>query len=270
MPSFRHRGVELWFELLDGDVGTVPRLFVNGSGSSLDDVRALLPRFAGPASLAALDHRGLGRSATPVDPSNMADFAADVVALADHLGWPTFDLIGVSFGGMVALEVVCRRADRTRRLVAMCTSPGGEGGSSYPLHELIDLDGTARRKIMPLLQDTRFDEQWLRTHDGLVERLISSPVDRPVTPGYRMQMEARRHHDVWSRIGDVGVPALVASGRHDGIAPPENGRRLADRLPHGHYVDYDGGHLFFLQDPTFFTDMEEFLSCDDVMRGAVL
>lgn len=268
MPFLARQDLELWFEIVGNEALGPPRLFANGSGSSIDDVRPLLSRFAGDRALAVVDHRGLGRSGVPNATPHMSDFADDLLALTDHLGWATFDLIGVSFGGMVAQEVAIRSPERIRRLVLMCTSAGGDGGSSYPLHELMDLDDEERRRIMPRLQDARFDEQWLRSHDGLVERLATAPTTRTNTVGYRMQMEARRHHDVWDRLGEVSAPTLVASGVHDRIAPPENGRRIAERIPDARYRDYDGGHMFFLQDRSFFVDMEAFLSVEsDTTKG---
>lgn len=268
MPFLARRDLDLWFEVVGKESSDPPRLFANGSGSSIDDVRPLLTRFAGDRALAVADHRGIGRSGLPAEVPHMSDFADDLLAVADHLGWSTFDLIGVSFGGMVAQEIAVRSPQRIRRLVLICTSAGGQGGSSYPLHELMDLNDEERRRIMPSLQDARFDEDWLRTHDGLVERLVTAPSARPNTVGYRMQMEARRRHDVWERLVEVTAPTMVASGAHDRIAPPENGRRIAERIPDARYRVYDGGHMFFLQDRSFFGDMEEFLSTEsDTMKG---
>ena len=190
----------------------------------------------------------------------MGDFADDVRAVIEHLGWTSVDVIGVSFGGMVAQEMACRSSQRIRRLVLACTSAGGAGGSSYPLHELSDLDEETRRRVLPRLQDTRFDEEWLRTHQGPAERLVTATRRSPNTVGSRMQMEARQRHDVWDRLGGVTVPTLVASGVFDGIAPPDNGRRIAGRVPDATFREYQGGHLFFLQDPTFFEDLENFLT----------
>jgi len=265
MPSFVSRsGLTLVHIVVSGQENSIPRLFLNGSGSSIDDIEPLLPRFAGPATLATLDHRGLGRSAPATTSPTMADFAADALDLADHLRWPVFDLIGVSFGGMVALELACTEPARVRRMGVLCSSAGGDGGASYPLHELIDLSPEERRRVLPVLQDSRFDEEWLASHDGLVERMVQAPSRTPNTVGYRMQMEARRHHDVWSRLPNVTSPTLVASGRFDLIAPPENGRRLAERIPLATYAEYEGGHMFFLQDRRAFSDLESFLSDGEV------
>src|SRR5690242_12771646 len=96
----------------------------------------------------------------------MADYAADAAALLDEIGWERARVIGVSFGGMVAQELAVTVPERVERLALLCTSPGGAGGASYPLHELATLPpDEARAKGMELL-DTRFTPEWLATHEG--------------------------------------------------------------------------------------------------------
>jgi pimeloyl-ACP methyl ester carboxylesterase len=42
----------------------------------------------------------------------------DTYALVDHLGLNTVDLVGLSLGGMMAIEIVLATHERVRRLVA--------------------------------------------------------------------------------------------------------------------------------------------------------
>ena len=91
-------------------------------------------------TLLAFDHRGLGASGPAPGPYDMATCAADALGLLDAVGWDTARVVGVSFGGMVAQELAVTAPDRVERLALLCTSAGGAGGSSYPLHELEDLD----------------------------------------------------------------------------------------------------------------------------------
>ena len=87
----------------------------------------------------AYDHRGLGRSTTGSEPPTMADFAGDLLRLLDHVGWDTCRAVGISFGGMVLMEAAVTQPERFERCVLGCTSPGGAGGASFPLHELVGL-----------------------------------------------------------------------------------------------------------------------------------
>ena len=77
-------GIELYFERR----GSGPRLlFINGSGATLAGSGMLLRPFTEVFDVVAHDQRGLGRSERPPAPYTMADYAADALALLDHVGW---------------------------------------------------------------------------------------------------------------------------------------------------------------------------------------
>jgi 3-oxoadipate enol-lactonase len=77
--------------------------------------------------------------------------------------------------------------------------------------------------------------------------------------GAELQLHARADHDVFDRLPRFGSPTLVASGRFDGIAPPANGAAIAAEIPEAELRLYDGGHLFFQQDPAAIPDVIDFL-----------
>ncbi len=83
----------------------------------------------------------------------MADFANDAAALLDVVHWDDCVVMGISFGGMVAQEVI-RHPERVRRLVLACTSAGGAGGASYPLHELAALSSEEQAAQRMQILDT--------------------------------------------------------------------------------------------------------------------
>jgi 3-oxoadipate enol-lactonase len=235
-----------------------PTIFLNGSGSTMAKAEPLWRSLALGREILAHDYCGLGAS-DGGPPVSMASFASDTVALADELGWDEFDLLGVSFGGMVALELVCSFPRRCRRLVLMCTSAGGMCGASYPLHELLDIGPDERRRRMPSISDIRFTDEYLTDHPNLRLLIDQSIEDRPPTAGEREQMAARRLHDVCSRLDRVEAETLVMAGEFDGIAPPANGRAIAERIDGATYREYIGGHMFFIQDGRAMVDALDFL-----------
>ncbi|WP_018504734.1 alpha/beta fold hydrolase [Parafrankia discariae] len=263
MPTVTANGIEIYYERR----GTGPALlYLNGSGTTLATTGRLLAPFAEHFDLLAHDQRGLGATAVPPGPYSMADYAADAASLLDQVGWERCRMIGISFGGMVAQELAVTWPERVERLALLCTSPGGDGGSSYPLHELGGLDPAERAALAPRLLDSRFTPEWLASHpadrmtvNGMAGR-TSIPRTDEQRRGEAAQLEARRHHDVFDRLGAITCPTLVASGRYDGIAPVANGEAIASRIPTATLRLYDGGHTFFVQDPRAFPDVIDFLA----------
>jgi 3-oxoadipate enol-lactonase len=262
VPTAHVNGIDIYYERS----GDGPRLlFLNGSGATLATSSVLVQPFAEAFDTTAFDQRGLGRTDAPPEPYSMADYAADGVALCDELGWDTFRVVGISFGGMVAQELAVTWPDRVERLALLCTSPGGAGGSSYPLHELASLPVEERKRKGVELLDTRFTPEWLAEHpndqalaDFLATRELAEKSPEQER-GELAQLEARRHHDVWDRLRAVTAPTIVACGRYDGIAPPANSTGIASRIPGAELHEYDGGHAFFVQDPTALPEVTGFL-----------
>jgi 3-oxoadipate enol-lactonase len=139
-------------------------------------------------------------------------------------------------------------------LVLCCTSAGGAGGASYPLHELAALPDEERLIRQIEIADLRRDAAWRAAHPGKLAELIELAragvrADRNAT-GAALQLAARAGHDTWSRLPEVRVPVLLAGGRHDGIAPVANLEAMAGRIPGATLQLFDGGHLFMIQDRT--------------------
>ena len=265
MATLAAGDLDIQYELL----GEGPRLLVfNGSGATIASARLLIDFLARSFEVLVHDQRGLGRTGLPSSPDGftMAAYAADGAALLDHVGWASARVFGISFGGMVAQEFAVTWPERVERLALLCTSPGGEGGSSYPLHELDDLAPKVRARVMLRNLDTRFSLWWLSSHprDRALVRQARARQASPTTPdqleGARLQLQARSHHDVWSRLQRISCPTLVACGRYDGLAPPSNSEAIASRIPRSELHCYEGGHLFVAQDPRALPEIAAFLS----------
>jgi len=263
MPTLHRDDVDLYYEIR----GSGPRLLMcNGSGATTVTSGFVIDRLAASFEVAVHDQRCLGQSSIPDAQPTMADYAADAVALLDHLAWDTANVFGISFGGMVALELAVTEPSRIERLALLCTSAGGAGGSSYPLHVMVSWP-TERRVAQTILNmDSRFTEEWLASHpvdraivDNILER-SRAPKDDETRRGEVMQLEARARHDVWDRLDRITCPTFIACGRSDGQAPVTNSEALHARIAGSELRVYDGGHLFVLQDAAAFPDAIAFLA----------
>jgi len=265
VPFIKLRNLRFYYER----VGTGPRLLIfNGSQG---DLRQKPGPLDSPLSehfeIVCHDQRGLGQTDRPDHPYTMADYAEDAAALLDTLQWEQCLVLGMSFGGMVAQEFAVRFNSRIEKLVLACTSSGGAGGSSYPLDELQELPPSEREPKMIEILDTRWNAAWRQSHSEELRSLLAfrNPSTDPGAGepnrelGARRQLEARRGHDTWERLGQITVPTLCCGGRYDGIAPPKNMERLVSKLPNGSLELFEGGHLFLLQAPHAWKRIADFL-----------
>ena len=263
MPHASANGIQVYYERAGSGP---PLLFISGTGG---DLRVKPSVFDGPLpkrfELLAFDQRGLGQSDKPDAPYTMADYADDAAALMTDQGWDDAFVIGVSFGGMVAQELVLRHPSRVRKLVLACTSPGGAGGASFPFHEVEHLDPVERARMLIPISDTRRDAAWQAAKPHQYEQFGAMAAGDPYADGpgrregARRQLEARRLHDAWDRLAEIRCPVLIAAGRYDGVALPATQERMAERIADAQLQFFDGGHLFMLQDRAAVPAMAAFL-----------
>jgi 3-oxoadipate enol-lactonase len=228
-------------------------LLISGTGGDLRQEPSILESpLAATFDLLAYDQRGLGRSDKPDAAYSMADYGHDAAGLLDAVAWERCAVLGISFGGMVAQELALLAPERVTRLVLCCTSSGGSGGSSYPLHELEGLPPEERLARSLGLMDTRWDPDWQAANPGIVDLMRSRAAvgarDAEATAGARRQLEARAAHDTYARLGQLDMPVLVCAGRFDAIAPLANAEALAAQIPDATLQVFDGGHAFLFQD----------------------
>src|SRR6185312_7730474 len=216
MPFVAVRDLNVYYELQ----GSGPRLlYISGSGG---DLRSKPSVFDGTLperfELLAYDQRGLGQTGGPAGDYTMADYAEDANGLLEALGWDRCLVIGVSFGGMVAQEFALRHPERVERLVLACTSPGGPL-PSYPLHEFQGLAPRERAVASLLVSDTRSaalreadPERFERMIQDSLARMAVGAGEAGRAEGSARQLEARRHHDTFERLGSLTMPVYICGG----------------------------------------------------------
>ena len=264
MPFAAVRDIHMYYEIC----GAGPRLlYISGTGGDLRrSPNAFDAPFTDHFEVLAYDQRGLGQTDKPDEPYTMADYAADADALLQAVGWESCLVIGISFGGMVAQEFALRYPERVKRLVLGCTSSGGDGGASYPLHELASLAPEDWAKRVVELSDMRRDAAWRAANVQEFQTLIDETLamrtvgaDEPgKIIGARRQIEARQGHDTYNRLPQLNMPTLICGGRYDGVAPVDNQEALLRQISTAQMALFEGGHLFFTQDPRAFPQMIAF------------
>ncbi len=261
MAILKANGIEIYHERR-GTGSTL--LYISGSSGDLRiKPNPLDSSLTNNFDVIAYDQRGLGQTNKPSNPYSMADFADDAAGLLDALDIKKTHVIGVSFGGMVAQELALRHPHKVKSLVLACTSSGGSGGQSYPLHELEALEPRLRVQTHLKLADNRRDDTWIANNnqewDKLVDSSLSTLKDFTDQASSMLLLEARKMHDTYNRLSKLKIPVFLAGGMFDSIVPPINMSAISAQLPQSVLHFYNGGHRFYLQDPKAFLDIRKWL-----------
>ncbi len=231
MPSTGANGVEVWFEQ-EGDGDDV--LFISGLADEgacwVDQVAGLKDRYR----LTTFDNRGVGRSSTPDGPFQIADFAADTIALMDQLGLERPHVVGSSMGGAIAQELALAHPGRVRSLVLNGTWCRGDRF----LHEIFRNWMWSAQKADSIRDFLVTVNLWCfspriwndGTMDGWIDAAEASTHAQSVDAFCR-SAQALIEHDTADRIGAIGAPTLVTVGELDLCLPARYAEAIAERIP---------------------------------------
>jgi len=252
MQRTKVNGAELAYELRgDGP----PLVMIHGAQGDQSMFNDLAPVFARSRyRVLTFDQRGSGLSEKPHDDYTIAQLADDTAALMDSVGFDAADIVGVSMGGMIALQFALRHPGKVRKLVLGCTTPGGPkairiGGAAF----------TAAYSTRPMSSEERgralaeaaFTKGHIERHPEIIPALIEARRQRPIDPiALEGRLKAALQHDVFDRLAKINCPTLVITGKDDALISWENSRILADRIPGAQLVLLEpAGHCFWLEQP---------------------
>ena len=231
-----------------------PVLVLDGPGSRGLARAAAATGAADGLRLIAPDRPGFGAS-TSVARIDHAAFAADLVALLDHLGVDATGVVAQSGGTPFALALAASRPDRVRRLSLL--------GGFAPVQRSSDLDGVApsaksgfrlaRRAPWLLRVILRRMAAGARKDPGEAARKVvrdAPAADRAALGDPALwAIHERSTAEVLSRpdalvgemralvgpwdldLGTIRAPVCLWTGDRDTTHPPAMARRLAARLP---------------------------------------
>jgi len=180
------------------------------------------------------------------------DLSNLVTDLAEFLDWHRLEsplLMGVSFGGVLALEFAARYSHRVQKLIV-------QGAGARYEHGLLPRVASAVLSRFPLPSDNPFINQFFNLLFGGKQK--PGPLFEFVTQqcwqtdqsvmAYRLQL--LEQYDLGPRVARIRVPTLVLTGERDLLVSEESLAELTDGLPDAQSCRMPGcGHLAFVTHP---------------------
>jgi pimeloyl-ACP methyl ester carboxylesterase len=213
-------------------------------------------------TVVAWDAPGAGRSADPPEWFRIGDYADALAGFVNALGLGRPHVAGLSFGGILALELH-RKHPRIARTLILASAYAGWAGSLPPqvaeqrLRQALDLAEMPPEEFVGALAPTMFSKS---APAALVDRFVASI--REFHPaGFRAMARASAEADLRDALPDIDVPTLLLYGDSDVRAPLNVADQLHDAIPGARLVLLPGvGHVCNLEAPEQFnSEIRSFL-----------
>ncbi len=204
----------------------------------------------------AYDRRGFGRT---THETGLHDDVADLLAVLDATSTDSAVVVGNSRGGGLALDLALERPERVDRLVLLAPSVSGYDYSKWKAVSAeteLDAQIVAAEERGDLEELNRLEVRyWLDGVEQREGRVSGEPrVLMREMNGVALRSEpvgdAVDRPEIWTRLGEIRVPALVVVGAFDlpGFGPMC--KSLAARLPDGEFHGmYQSAHCPSLDAP---------------------
>ncbi|HWV39210.1 MAG TPA: alpha/beta fold hydrolase [Vulgatibacter sp.] len=249
-----------------------PLLLIMGFGTPWQGWEPQIEDFSRGHRVICFDNRGVGASDKPVGRYTVSQMVADASGLLDHLRIERAHVVGVSMGGMVAMEMAARHPERVGSLVLAATTPAADARMRWTMGRVAARIGAAAFTAGGTLQDRlaavkeELVQVWLplifsAAPGGEEEAIVRRLMDAAFAEGFPAvgtagQLAACFAHDARERLRAIAARTLVLGGTVDAVFAKERFVELARGIPGACLEILDGApHAINLSHPVAFNDV---------------
>lgn len=248
----RSGDVSLFFRRF-GRPGATPILILHGLSFFSYDWIGVAGALGAGREVVAMDMRGFGDSdCSPGGDYSVPAFAADAIAMLDHLNWGEAVLVGHSMGGRNAAFCAAGNAGRVKALVLVDYSPENAPAGSKRVTAQIAGTPDAFESVDAAMQYFGADlgkadrrarfEAYLRAVDGgyAIKRdpHFRAQFRKVLETGERAQLGV----DMWQALARLECPTLIVRGARSDMFAAENVAKVRAANARIRMAEVDAGH----------------------------
>lgn len=238
-------------------------IFIHGIGGNRTNWHDQLPAFADHFHAVAWDARGYGASDDYTGALDFADISRDLIRVIDYFRTARVHLVGLSMGGVIAIDFQTRYPEHVATLTLCDTPRPGAMAAMAPEHRRAQMSefirlrqepllaGKEPRDIAPGIAKTLLGKS---AAPAIFQRLVDS-MGALHKESYLKAIEALVTYigEVQPPFENFRVPTHVVVGNEDMLTPPETSREIARRIPSARLtVIESAGHLSNIEQPAAF------------------
>ncbi len=260
MAELNFEGKKVYYEV-HGTQGS-PIVLLNGIMMSTASWKPFIECMTKNNILVLVDFFDQGQSQRLTESYNHSIQVALLHALLEELSgqlwYERFTLMGISYGGEIAIQYALAHPDRVNRLVLSNTC----GRTSGWLRKIGDGWNEVAKTgngfayyltTIPIIYSTQFFEAHAAWMDGR-EAYLTEYFSRPeVLQALIRLTDSSRDYDVVDRLHEITCPTLIISCSEDALVPCTEQQLLHERIKGSMYVTINGsGHASMYEMPEAF------------------
>ncbi|MFI6444421.1 alpha/beta fold hydrolase [Kitasatospora sp. NPDC050543] len=208
-----------------------PLVLLHGGESHKGQFDTFRPLLGSGIRAIGFDQRDTGDTSNGPEPYDMARQAADCVDFLTALGLERAHVMGVSYGGTIAMELAIRYPRRVASLILSGTTPSGAMAENLGAR-IAAMGPEARAQF---ILDLVLTPEGRANDPQLVADTERALRGRPADAAAR-RLTAFQNHDCTTRLHEITAPTLVLHGADDPIIRAEVAERLAAEIPDARLV----------------------------------
>lgn len=259
MAFFKYQGYDFYYEIQGN--GQRPFLLLNGIMMSTKSWTPFVSEFSRDNTLIMIDFLDQGQSSKAKE-SYTQDFQVELLkAFLDHLNISNIPVVGISYGGEVALQFAAKYPSFIKNLTLFnttaATSPwlkdigdgwnkAGESGDGHAYY----------LATIPLIYSPAFYKanlDWMKKREAYLIPVFSN---KTIVDGFIRLTRSAENHDVREKLHLITAPTLIVSSRQDYLTPFEEQVYFAERIPNNeHIMIENAGHASMYERPALFVSL---------------
>ena len=200
------------------------------------------------------DAPGCGKSDVPPKKFSLTDYADTLDGLIDHLNIEHLHILGISFGGGLALAYYERYPEKPQSLILVSAYAGWAG--SLPDDEVARRISHGRAQVK--MDRESVAETWLTSlFSSMATEEMKEKVKTVIKDfnpdGMLVMLEAFAKADLRSVLPNISIPTLLLYGEEDVRSPIHVATEINELIPGSELIVIPGiGHLVNLEAPSRF------------------
>lgn len=243
--------LNLYFEIHGNKDSKKYLLFLNGLSQSTIAWSLMLPEFTNNFQIVLCDFIFQGQSDTNCTERNFDQHAADINGLLNSLNIKKIDIVGISYGSLVAQHISLNYPKKVNKLILLSSFAHKTSyfeAISLAWQRALNTGGYSLMfdVMLPTVLSEAYFEHPLIPINILRASKLNTNTD---TEALNKLMNATfERGDYRERLKDINIPTIIIHGEKDSLLPVHMGKAVGDAIPGSEFIVIsDVGHTLNLE-----------------------